>query len=93
MAIVNAVGVTAELIGVALLIVAFFSTSVRGPGIVLDTSGVTSVGSLLAAGLMGGYVLVGFDSAGELAEETHDPRRTTPGRSCGPSSSPGSAAA
>ncbi|WP_375425034.1 amino acid permease [uncultured Friedmanniella sp.] len=77
MAVVNAVGVTAELIGVALLIVAFFSTSVRGPGIVLDTSGVTSFGSLLAAGLMAGYVLVGFDSAGELAEETHNPRRTT----------------
>ncbi len=78
MAVVNAVGVTAELIGVTLLIVAFFSTSVRGPGIVLDTSGVTSFGSLLAAGLMAGYVLVGFDSAGELAEETHNPRRTTP---------------
>ncbi|MET0694299.1 MAG: amino acid permease [Propionibacteriaceae bacterium] len=78
MALVNAVGVTAELIGATLLIVALFSTSVRGPGIVLDTSGVTSFGSLLAAGLMAGYVLVGFDSAGELAEETHNPRRTTP---------------
>ncbi|PWJ53056.1 amino acid/polyamine/organocation transporter, APC superfamily [Quadrisphaera granulorum] len=78
MAVVNAVGVTAELIGVVLLIVALFSTSVRGPGIVLDTSGVTSFSALLAAGLMAGYVLVGFDSAGELAEETHNPRRTTP---------------
>jgi urea carboxylase system permease len=78
MAVVNAVGVTAELIGVVLLIIALFSTSVRGPGIVLDTSGVTSFGALLAAALMAGYVLVGFDSAGELAEETHNPRRTTP---------------
>lgn len=78
MAVVNAVGVTAELIGVALLIVALFSTSVRGPGIVLDPSGVTSFSALLAAGLMAGYVLVGFDSAAELSEETHNPRRTTP---------------
>jgi urea carboxylase system permease len=78
MALVNAIGVTAELIGASLLIIALFSTSVRGPGIVLDTTGVSSFGSLLAAGLMAGYVLVGFDSAGELAEETHNPRRTTP---------------
>ncbi len=78
MALVNAVGVTAELIGATLLIIALFTTSVRGPGIVLDNSGVSSFGSLLAAGLMAGYVLVGFDSAGELAEETHNPRRTTP---------------
>lgn len=92
MAMVNAVGVTAELIGATLLIIALFSTSVRGPGIVLDTSGVTSVGSLLAAGLMAGYVLVGFDSAGELAEETHNPRRTTPRTICGHSCSPASAA-
>lgn len=78
MAVVNAVGVTAELIGATLLIIALFSTSVRGPGIVFDTSGVSSFGALLAAGLMAGYVLVGFDSASELAEETHNPRRTTP---------------
>jgi amino acid transporter len=28
--------------------------------------------------LMAAYVMVGFDSAGELAEETHSPRKTTP---------------
>ena len=38
----------------------------------------SSFGSLLAASLMAGYVLVGFDSAGELSEETHNPRRTAP---------------
>ena len=27
---------------------------------------------------MAAYVMVGFDSAGELSEETHAPRRTTP---------------
>src|SRR4051794_4752701 len=68
MAVVNAAGVTAELIGVTLLIVALFSNAVRGPGIVLDTSGLTGGwGALLAASLMAAYVLVGFDSAGELS--------------------------
>jgi len=33
---------------------------------------------LLISALMAAYVLVGFDSAGELAEETHKPRATTP---------------
>ncbi len=79
MAVVNAVGVTAELIGAALLIVALFSTAQRGPGIVLNTAGLNGgLGALLAASLMAAYVLVGFDSAGELSEETHNPRRTAP---------------
>jgi urea carboxylase system permease len=34
--------------------------------------------AFLASSLMAAYVLVGFDSAGELAEETHAPRRTIP---------------
>jgi urea carboxylase system permease len=33
---------------------------------------------LLISALMAAYVLVGFDSAGELSEETHKPRATTP---------------
>ena len=76
---VNAVGVTAELIGATLLIIALFSTAQRGPGIVLNTSGLSGgMGALLAAALMAAYVLVGFDSAGELSEETHNPRKTAP---------------
>ena len=79
MAVVNAVGVTAELVGATLLVVALFSTAQRGPGIVLNTAGLTGgAGALLAAALMAAYVLVGFDSAGELSEETHDPRKTAP---------------
>ncbi|HEY5820424.1 MAG TPA: amino acid permease, partial [Propionibacteriaceae bacterium] len=79
MAVVNAVGVTAELIGATLLIVALFSTAQRGPGIVLNTEGLSGgLGALLAASLMAAYVLVGFDSAGELSEETHNPRKTAP---------------
>lgn len=78
MAVVNAVGVTLELVGATLLIIALFSRTERGPGIVLDTSGMTGFGALLAASLMAAYVLVGFDSAGELSEETHNPRKTAP---------------
>ncbi len=79
MAAVNAFGVTLELIGATLLIIALFSNTQRGPGIVLDTSGMDGgFGALLAASLMAAYVLVGFDSAGELSEETHNPRKTAP---------------
>lgn len=81
MSVVNSVGVTCELVGVTLLCIALFSHAKRGPGIVLHTQGVAGHGYLWAfvvSGLMAAYVLVGFDSAGELSEETRDPRRTTP---------------
>ncbi len=80
MALVNAVGVTCELVGVVLLAVALFSKAKRGPGIVLNTQGLSGglFGSLLVASLMAAYVMVGFDSAGELSEETHKPRKTAP---------------
>jgi len=79
MAVVNAAGVTMELVGATLLIIALFSNAQRGPGIVLNTEGLDGgFGALLAASLMAAYVLVGFDSAGELSEETHNPRKTAP---------------
>ena len=81
MAVINSVGVTCELIGVILLIVALFSRAERGPGIVLATGGLGGNGyfaALLVSGLMAGYVLVGFDSAAELSEETKDARGTAP---------------
>jgi urea carboxylase system permease len=80
MAIVNSVGVTCEIVGVVLLAIAFFSSAKRGPGIVLNTAGLSGglFSSLLVASLMAAYVMVGFDSAGELSEETHNPRRTAP---------------
>ena len=79
MAIVNAVGVTCELVGVCLLIIAFFVSSERGPGIVLNTDGFNGgFAAILVASLMAAYVLVGFDSAGELSEETRNPRKTAP---------------
>jgi urea carboxylase system permease len=81
-AIVNSVGVTCELIGVVLLVILLFGHAERGPSVVLRTTNLDSstgyVVPLLISALMAAYVLVGFDSAGELAEETHKPRATTP---------------
>jgi urea carboxylase system permease len=81
-AIVNSVGVTCELIGVALLVILLFGHAERGPSVVLHTTNLDSTTGydtpLLISALMAAYVLVGFDSAGELAEETHKPRATTP---------------
>ncbi|QSR28500.1 amino acid permease [Nocardioides aromaticivorans] len=81
-AIVNSVGVTCELIGVVLLVILLFGHAERGPSVVLHTTNLDAstgyVAPLLISALMAAYVLVGFDSAGELAEETHNPRATTP---------------
>ncbi|GAB7190176.1 amino acid permease [Kineococcus sp. NUM-3379] len=80
-AIVSSVGVTLELIGVAAVVVLLLFNVERGPGVVLDVGGAgfdPTFGAFLASGLMAAYVLVGFNSAAELAEETTDPRRTAP---------------
>jgi urea carboxylase system permease len=81
MATINSVGVTCELIGVAVLVVLLFTHAHRAPDAVLHQTG-AAPGSyfpvFLISALMAAYVMVGFDSAGELSEETHDPRRTAP---------------
>ncbi|GAB4006077.1 amino acid permease [Nocardioides ultimimeridianus] len=80
--IVNSVGVTCELVGIVLLVVLLMTKAERGPSVVLHHTGLDAhtgyVVPLLISALMAAYVLVGFDSAGELAEETHRPRATTP---------------
>jgi urea carboxylase system permease len=76
---INSMGVTCELAGVALLVALLFIHAKRGPGVVLHTTGVSSHGylwSFLISALMAAYVMYGFDSAGELSEETRAPRRT-----------------
>ena len=82
MAACTSVGVAVEIVGVVALILVLFMLPERGPGVVLHHTGWEGSGSYvfawLASSLMASYVLVGFDSAGELAEETHAPRRTTP---------------
>lgn len=81
-AVVNSVGVTCELIGIVLLVILLLVHHERGPSVVLHHTGLDSSTGyaipLLVSSLMAAYVLVGFDSAGELAEETHRPRATTP---------------
>jgi urea carboxylase system permease len=81
MAMLTSVGVVIELLGVAALVIALFARGERGPSVVFTTEGAgpgTYLPLWLASSLMAAYVMVGFDSAGELSEETHAPRRTTP---------------
>jgi urea carboxylase system permease len=81
-ALINCVGVTCELVGVAALVVLLFAHSTRGPGVVTHTDGAAGGGSyvwpFLVSALMAAYVMYGFDSAGELSEETRSPRKTAP---------------
>ncbi len=82
MAIINSTGVTLEIIGVIAVVVLLLVNAERGPAVVFDTGGAGSgfgyVGAFLVSALMAAYVVVGFDSAGELSEETRDPRHTAP---------------
>jgi urea carboxylase system permease len=79
---INSIGVTCELIGVVLLVTLLFTHAHRGPGAVVHQTGAAPdmgyFGAFIVSALMAAYVMVGFDSAGELSEETRDPRRTAP---------------
>ncbi|WP_037764445.1 amino acid permease [Streptomyces sp. 142MFCol3.1] len=80
MSAVNRIGVTAEIIGAVLIIVLLFTHSERSPGITFRTGegGTGLFGALMVGSFMAAYVMIGFDSAGEMSEETHNPRRTAP---------------
>ncbi len=86
MAAATSAGVAVEIGAVVVLIVALFALSERGPAVVLHHTGWSSADTgihtyafaWLASSLMAAYVMVGFDSAGELSEETFSPRKTTP---------------
>ncbi|HTR96165.1 MAG TPA: APC family permease [Trebonia sp.] len=88
MAFINNIGVLAELIGVALIIVLLLFHIHRSPAVIFTAQGAgpglpgwTALGylaPLLICAVMPAYVMFGFDTAGSLAEETKDPRRTTP---------------
>src|SRR5688572_26708249 len=87
LALINNIGVFAFLVGIVLLIILLFLSSVRSPvEAVIDIknngSGFTTFPDVTilfaAAALTASYVLYGFDTAGTLAEETHDPRRKAP---------------
>lgn len=76
----NSIGVTCEIVGVVAVIGMFLTHAQRGPDVVFDTGGAQSGygWAWIVSGLMAAYVMVGFGSAGELAEETHNPRRVAP---------------
>jgi urea carboxylase system permease len=77
----SSVGVSIEIVGIVALVGILFFLPERGPSVVMSNTGWEGTGyfgAFLASSLMAAYVMVGFDSAGELAEETHAPRRTTP---------------
>ncbi|NMI57089.1 MULTISPECIES: amino acid permease [unclassified Streptomyces] len=80
MSMINRIGVTAEIIGAVLIIVLLLTHSERSPGITFHTGqGSTGLfGALMVGSFMAAYVMIGFDSAGEMSEETHHPRRTAP---------------
>jgi urea carboxylase system permease len=79
MSAVNRIGVTAEIIGAVLIVVLLLTHSERDPGVTLHTGGQGgAIGALLIGSFTAAYVLIGFDSAGELSEETRSPRRTAP---------------
>src|SRR5678816_1350067 len=87
LALINNIGVFAELIGIIILIVLLFLNRVRSPieavvNIQYTGTGFKSFPDLTilmaATALTASYVLYGFDTAGTLAEETHDPRKKAP---------------
>ncbi|MEO6287458.1 MAG: amino acid permease [Dyadobacter sp.] len=87
MVLINNIGAVAELVGIVLLIILLFLNRVRSPvEAVVHVEQIKSVGSsfpdlrifLAATALTASYVLYGFDTAGTLAEETHDPRTKAP---------------
>jgi urea carboxylase system permease len=88
LATINNIGVFAELAGIIILIVLLALHAVRDPlaaVVFAEGSPATATGStfgmntlLAACALTAGYVLYGYDTAGSLAEETHDPRKRAP---------------
>ncbi len=83
MSVVNSTGVVLEILGVMAIVATLLFHARRGPSVLFTTTGAAPtpgtsyIWAWLASGLMACYVMVGFDSAGELSEETHAPRRTT----------------
>jgi len=83
MAMATSIGVLIEIVGVVVLVTALMLLPERSASVVFTTAGAAPtddpyIWAFLASSLMAAYVLVGFDSAGELAEETHAPRNTIP---------------
>ncbi|MGL6235610.1 MAG: amino acid permease [Segniliparus sp.] len=81
MSAVNSIGVSCEIVGVVAVVGMLFWHAERGPQAVLSTGAVPHAGyagAFVVSGLMAAYVMVGFGSASELAEETRNPRKVAP---------------
>ncbi|NUS13580.1 MAG: amino acid permease, partial [Streptomyces sp.] len=76
MSVVNRVGVTAEITGAVLIVVLLLTHADRSPAVTVHTGGGGS--ALLVGSFAAAYVMIGFDSAGEMSEETRHPRRVAP---------------
>jgi urea carboxylase system permease len=76
MSLVNRVGVTAEIVGAVLIVVLLFTHADRGPSVTLHGGG--GAPALFVGAFAAAYVMIGFDSAGEMSEETRHPRRVAP---------------
>lgn len=81
---VNNIGVIAELVGAATLIILLAFHFHRGPAVVTQTLGTGSghqwgyLGAILIGGIVSAWVMGGFDTAGTLSEEAKEPRRKAP---------------
>jgi amino acid transporter len=85
---VNNIGASIELAGTVVLgivLVAgllFFFGDSRGPGVLFETAHIgnapITLTTVALAGLLPVYVLLGWEGAADLAEETVDPRRAAP---------------
>ncbi|OBI73058.1 amino acid permease [Mycobacterium asiaticum] len=81
MALINNFGVISEISGAILIIVLLIMHSGRSEGVLVSTGTVSHTGyfgALLCASFTAAYVLVGFDSASEMSEETQNARRIAP---------------
>lgn len=89
-AAVNSAAVAAELIGIVLLGVVLLAVALLGGGAdfsnLFDRGaaagsgyfGLVPVGAFLSSFLLGAFTIVGFESAANLAEETHEPHKVVP---------------
>lgn len=81
MALINNFGVVSEITGAIAIIVLLIMHSGRSSDVLISTGTVSHTGyfgALLCASFTAAYVLVGFDSASELSEETQNARRVAP---------------
>lgn len=76
MSLVNRIGVTAEIAGAVLIVALLLTHADRSPAVTVHTGGGGS--ALLVGSFAAAYVMIGFDSAGEMSEETRHPRQVAP---------------